>query len=132
MRGPIDYIVVGFSENNFSGRILEELGKASENGTINVLELLLISRSGDGTVTSAEIVDEQLAAFVTEKGLISEEDIREVGEILEDNTSAGLLIIEHLWAKGLKQAIKDANGFVILDGRIHPDASKELDEEGDK
>ena len=139
MRGPIDYIIVGFDGNNFTGEILTELQKASSAGTIAVLSLALITRDADGAVTSVEVSDvgdPQIAQLVdamhVESGLISDDDIQEVGELLEDNTSAGLLIVEQLWAKGLKQAIVNANGVLIAEGRIHGEASDELDSEEDK
>lgn len=125
MRGPIDYIIVGFEGNNFKGEILEELQKAVEAGTISVLDLGLILRDADGTVTSVELTD--TGSLKIEGGLITDDDINEVGELLEDNSSAGLLIVEQLWAKGLKQAIINANGTLLDEGRIHPEATKELD-----
>lgn len=134
MRGPIDYIIVGFEVNNFTGDILKELEKASKNGTISVLALALVARDKQGNVTTLGITDEETMRLMTEfeldNSLITDEDVAEVGELLEDNSSAGLLIIEHLWAKGLKQAIISANGVLIDEGRIHPEASRELDEKG--
>ena len=134
MRGPIDYIIVGFTINNFTGEILKELETAVKNNTIAVLALAIISRDNEGNVATLKVTDEEAMKFIADfnldEKLISEEDIAEVGELLEDNTSAGLLIIEHLWAKGLKQAIHNANGVLLDEGRIHPDASKELDEKG--
>ena len=134
MRGPIDYIIVGFKGNTFTGEILSELEKASNDGTIAVLSLALIVRDSEGDVTSVEVTDPELLKIIQdfdmESGLISDEDVQEVGELLEDSTAAGLLIIEQLWAKGLKKAILDNGGVLISDGRIHPDASKELEEKG--
>lgn len=134
MRGPIDYIIVGFSVNNFTGEILKELEAAVKNKTIAVLALAIIARDNEGNVATLKVTDEEamnfIADFNLDDRLISEEDINEVGELLEDNSSAGLLIIEHIWAKGLKQAIHNANGVLLDEGRIHPDASKELDEKG--
>lgn len=126
MRGPIDYIVVGFEGNNFKGEILEELKKASDNGVIAVLGIALISRDSDGAVTSIEVADTGGLKISGENNLITDEDVQEVGELLEDNSSAGLLIVEQLWAKGLKQALINANGTLIAEGRIHPEAAKEL------
>lgn len=63
--------------------------------------------------------------------LVDTSDIAEVADLLEPNTAAGLLVIEHLWAKPLKKAIADAGGFLIVDGRIHPDAANELNEGGE-
>ncbi len=58
MRGPIDYIVVGFPGNNFKGEILQELATASENGTIAVLDIALISKDEDGNVAKIELTDQ--------------------------------------------------------------------------
>jgi hypothetical protein len=45
---------------------------------------------------------------------------------MANNTSGALLMIEHLWAIPLKQAIINANGTLVADGRIHPEAAAEL------
>ena len=41
MRGPIDYIVVGFVANNFKGEILKELTTSVDKGVIAVLDIAL-------------------------------------------------------------------------------------------
>lgn len=126
MRGPIDYLVVEFDGNNFTGEIIAELKDAMDKGIIDVLDLAVIGRSPEGEVAAIEVTnfDGELAV---DGGLISDEDIEEVGDLLEDDSSAGLLIIEHIWAKGLKEALLKANGTLIADGRIHPDAAMELE-----
>ena len=129
MRGPIDYIIVGFEGNKFTGEILSELQTASENGTIAVLALALVTKDENGAVTTIELDEDTLrvtASFDLDNTLIGSDDIEEVGDLLENNTAAGLLIVEQLWAKGLKSAIINAGGFLIADGRIHPEASEEL------
>lgn len=135
MRGPIDYIIVEFKGNNFKGEILAELAKAVEQGVIAVLDLAVIAKDKEGNVASVELgtVKSDLAQNIAKAnaGLINEEDVAEVGELLDNDCAAGLLIIEQLWAKGLKQAIINANGTLVAEGRIHPDAEKELDSKGE-
>ncbi len=138
MRGPIDFIIVGFKENKFNGEILKALEKATSDGTIAVLDLALVMKDDKGAVTSLElsqIDDTVIAEFAKAKnitsGMISDDDVAEVADILENGNSAGLLVIEHLWAKGLKKAIVDAGGELIAEGRIHPDAEKELNAKGE-
>jgi hypothetical protein len=131
MRGPIDFIVVGFEGNNFKGEILKELNTAVSNGVIAVLALGLVIKDENGTVTTILENDNELIMSVAkdwklDNSMIGEDDTAEVGDLLENNTSAGLLIVEHLWAKPLKQAILNANGVLVADGRIHPDAVAEL------
>jgi uncharacterized membrane protein len=135
MRGPIDYIVVGFEGNDFKGEVLEALSDAQEKGVIDVLDLAIIIKDENGDVASIEVADvsDELVQAIatlkgTDEGLITDEDVEEIGEILEPNTAAGLLIIEQLWAKPLKKAIVDANGVLIADGRIHPEAAEELED----
>lgn len=136
MRGPIDFIIVEFKENKFNGEILAALEKATNDGTIAVLDIGLIVKDKDGSVEAVElsnIQDEVISQFAKTKniksGLISEDDVAEVAELLDDDSAAGLLVIEHLWAKDLKAAIKNAGGKLIAEGRIHPSAEAELNNE---
>jgi hypothetical protein len=131
MRGPIDFIVVQFPGNKFKGEILKELSEAIGTGAVAILDLSLISKDEEGNIMAMELSDgdsfhEMLPAGPTAVGLITPEDVEEVGELLDNNSSAGLLVIEQLWAKGLKKDIIDADGKLVADGRIHPDASDAL------
>jgi hypothetical protein len=135
MRGPIDYIVVEFIGNNFKGEILDELTKATDSGAIAVLDIALITKDDEGVIGGLELssLDNDLArtilgAKTAETSLITKDDVAEVGELLDKNSTAGLLIVEQLWAKGLKQALINADGILLAEGRIHPDALQELDQ----
>ncbi len=138
MKGPIDYIIVGFDGVKFDGSIMQAIGDAVDSGVINLIALAAIVKDESGDVTKlsiADIGDAYLVEFSESHNLnnevITDEDIDEVADLLAENTAAGLLIIEHLWAKPLKKAIIDANGFLIADGRIHPEEAFRL-EEGDE
>ena len=133
MRGPIDFIVVGFEGNKFDGSILSALADAIDDGTIALVDLSFITKNDKGEVTTLAIDesgDTVIAEFGkkyrTGKQAIADDDVAEVADVLENNTSAGLLVIEHLWAKPLKEAIIKANGVLVAEGRIHPDAALEL------
>jgi uncharacterized membrane protein len=123
MRGPIDYMVVEFEGNDFNGDILDELDKAVKDKAINVLELAVVIKDEDGNVAAAEVTDKHMAetieALTSEPGLATDENITEVGELLENGSSAGLLIVENLWAKGLKKAIIDSGGTLLSGGRLN-------------
>jgi len=137
MLGPIDYVVVGFVGNNFNGSILEELSKAVDSGVIRLVDLLFIIKDADGNVAAAEIEDqhEDIKKAVGSLGLgddmpmLTEQDVEKLGAEMENDTSAGVLVIEHLWAKGLKKALIDAGGILIADGRIHPEVVAEVEKE---
>jgi hypothetical protein len=137
MLGPIDYIVVGFKGNNFDGSVLEELVKASESEAIRVVDLLFVIKDADGNVTMAEIEDQheelkEVAKAIGHDGdlpLLTEEDVEKLGASMDNDTSAGVLVIEQLWAKGLKSALLDAGAELIDEGRIHPDTVEAAIEE---
>lgn len=135
MRGPIDFIIVGFEGNKFNGDILQALNDAMDQGIIDLIALSVIQKNEAGIVTILDTTktDEELIfntnIRIPHNTLITEEDIEEMGDLLNGNTVAGLLIIEHLWAKPLKQALISSGGTLVADGRIHPDADAELNEE---
>jgi hypothetical protein len=139
MRGPIDYIIVGFEGNKFDGSILKEIGDAIDKGIISLIALALISKDEAGNTSKVKVADtgDSYALNLAVKhqknpGSITQEDIDEMSDLLENNTSAGLLVIEQLWAIPLKKAIMDADGVLIAEGRIHPEAAEELSEEQEK
>lgn len=139
MLGPIDYVVLGFDGNNFDGSIMNELSNATSNLIIRVLDLVFIIKDENGNITEGEYEDQSMDlretfgdfTYNADMPLLTEHDIAKIGEQLPPNTSAAVLIIEHLWARNLKRAIASAKGFVIADGRIHPEkveaAAQELE-----
>jgi hypothetical protein len=139
MRGPIDYIIVGFKGNKFDGSILKAVGNAIDMGIIDLIALALISKDKKGNITKlklANLGDTYALDFATKyknnSNLITQEDIDEMSGILDNNTSAGLLVIEQVWAKPLKKAILNANGVLVAEGRIHPSAAEEIDKKKEK
>lgn len=137
MRGPIDYIVVGFEGDSFDGSVLKAISGAIDKGVIDVLALSFIHKDVNGTVSVLDLentgdtaVLEFAQKYTTDESLVTKDDIEEVADIVESNTSVGLLVIEQLWAKPLKEALLKANGVLVAEGRIHPDAAYEIDNKG--
>lgn len=134
MRGPIDYIVVGFEGPKFDGSILAALSEAIDKGIIKLIALAAIRKDEAGTVeliditqTDNEVVASFLQAHPVDANTVEQDDIDEVADLLENDTAAGLLIVEQLWAIPLKKALIDAGGVLVAEGRIHPDAAFELE-----
>lgn len=138
MHGPIDYIVVKFKDAKFDGTVLSELEKNVAKDIINVLDIAVIEKDKSGQVNSIELTninDKTLDKIIKSKGyqagLINEEDIDEIGKLIENGSFIAMLVIEQVWAKGLKKAILNKNGELIAEGRIHPEAAEELDKKGE-
>ncbi|MEU6859865.1 DUF6325 family protein [Glycomyces sp. NPDC046736] len=128
---PVDLVLVEFSGNRFDGRVLAELERLSSDGTIDVLDALLVSRGSDGSIEwmEASSVDDRLAALVGEPaGLLSAEDAEAVAEELQPDTAIGMLIFEHSWASTLAESVRGVGGHLLDWQRVPAAALDELAE----
>ena len=128
--GPVEYLVLGFPGNQFTGEIAPALADLTESGTIRILDLVFIAKDSDGEIVVVELEEHgDSDAFSTLQGeiggLISQDDIEHAAEDLEPDTSAALLIWEDVWAGPLAAALQGAGGFVIEGGRIPHDLIEE-------
>ncbi len=67
------------------------------------------------------------AAEAGEFGL-GQEDIDAIADLIPRGSAAAFVLLEHLWAIGLKEAVRDANGAVIAHGWITPATLIEMGE----
>jgi hypothetical protein len=123
--GPIDFIALEFPGNQFKGAILPEIFALVEQGIIRVFDLVIILKDQDGEVIVRELHEldsgnmamlDPLAANVSQ--VITLEDINAIAAELKPNSTAGLMLIENLWAKRTKQAMEEANGRLVMFERI--------------
>jgi uncharacterized membrane protein len=130
--GPVSILTIQFSENNFRGEILAALYDLVKNGIVRVIDAVVVAKDQEGKVAAQEVnqlapavvaIFNPLDAEVT--GLLSYGDIEEIGAMLENNSSAGVLALEHIWADKLAQAIINANGKVVTNQLLMPDAVEE-------
>ncbi|MDN3240109.1 DUF6325 family protein [Glycomyces tritici] len=130
-KAPVDLVLVEFSGNRFDGRVLTELERLSADGTIEVLDALLVSRRADSSIEwlEAATVDKRLAALVGEPaGLLSAEDAEAVAEELQPDTAIGMLVFQHSWAATLAEAMRGVGGRLLDWERIPAAAVAELAE----
>ncbi|MFL5669704.1 MAG: DUF6325 family protein [Chloroflexota bacterium] len=123
--GPVEYIAIAFPGNKFSGQIVPAIKELQQSGTIRVLDLVIISKDGDGNVTAVELSEaspEEQAALaalgVESRNLLGQEDIEDIGGALDPNSTAGLMIWENVWAARFAQSLRNADGILIANGRI--------------
>lgn len=120
--GPAELIVVKFPGNEFRGEIIPALAELVEGGTIRLIDLLFVHKDRDGKVAFLEagelFPDGPLVGMVADSGLLSDDDVDDVQAALEPNSSAGMLLFEHIWAAPFTQAIRNAGGELIYDERI--------------
>ena len=121
--GPVEYVILGFPENQFTGEIVPELAKLIENGTVRILDLVFVTKDAEGDVAVIEFDEhEGLVAFAELEGevggLIGQEDIDHATADLPPNSSIALLVWEDVWATPFMEAVRRAGGEVLEGARI--------------
>jgi uncharacterized membrane protein len=151
--GPVQLISIGFDRDaNFEGRIIEELAKLESERTIRTLDVLFIARDTDSEDTLVlEHPDAEnlggivgaLLGFEFEGEAASpparggdehafgftQQDIQEMASGLGPGESAGLLLIEHVWARDLRRAFRDAGGRLLGEGFLTPETIRAVEPE---
>ncbi|WP_371649001.1 MULTISPECIES: DUF1269 domain-containing protein [unclassified Streptomyces] len=139
-------LVVEFGmDAKFEGRIVEELAILEADGQVHVLDMLFVHKepSGDLLVLDfqAEGMGETVAALLGMSGERLREaeeeypslaeghafgltltEIREMAESLAAGTAAAFVLLEHVWAKHLRKAVRDAGGVPVAEGFLTVEA----------
>ena len=129
--GPIDVIALEFPGNRFRGEILPELFELVDKGIIRIIDLVVIMKDqGEVIVRELQELDAaHMAMFdplqVDVSQMITDTDINMIAEQLAENSTAGIMLIENLWAKRTMQAMLDANGRLVMFERIPHDVVEE-------
>jgi len=121
--GPVEYVIIGFPGNRFTGEIVPELTRLIEGGVVRIIDLVFIGKNDDGDVVVIEVDENaELTAFAMLDGeiggVIGDEDIQYAAEGLEPGSSAALILWEDTWAAPLVQAIRNAGGVLLEGSRI--------------
>ena len=121
--GPVEYIIIGFPENQFKGEIVPALADLVDSGTVRILDLIFVTKDEAGDVTSIEYEDLPGLGDIDGEadGLLSDEDLDMVAEVLEPNSSGLMIVWEDVWANRLATAIRDAGGVILSGERIPHD-----------
>jgi uncharacterized membrane protein len=144
--GPVQMLAIGFDpEARFEGRIMDELANLERHETIRILDLLFVGKDAEtGDLLALDYQGEDLGAIVgallgfefeddgeRQDGSLqeiqahafglSQREIHGIAASLKPGSSAGFLLIEHVWARDLKEAIRDAGGFPLGEGFLTPE-----------
>ena len=131
--GPVEILVVGFPGNQFNGEVAPALAELVQSGMIRVIDLVFVTKDAEGDVVGIElsdIDDATSSAFqphVEEpSGLLADEDIEDLGADLPPNSSAAILVFEHLWATKFRDAVLDSGGELLASIRIPKEVMDEV------
>jgi hypothetical protein len=136
--GPLEYLVVGFTGTHFDGSIAREIEKVVANGTIRLVDVVFVGKDAEGNAIILELdnkEDPRFAAFAGLLGdrmaLLTPEDLEQVAEDLPADTAGMVMLFEHRWAEGIKDAMSAAGGFLINRAVVPPEVLEEVQAELD-
>jgi uncharacterized membrane protein len=147
--GPVQLFVLGFDNPDFHGQSIDELERLKESDTIRVIDANAVHKDADGDIEVANLtMDEAIelgsvvgalvglgiegeegieigAVLGAEAGaecleVFTDEDAWDVIEEIPNDSAAALILIEHHWAVGLRDAVASAGSVRISDGFIDP------------
>ena len=121
--GPVDVAIVLFEGNEFNGDVAPAIAELQQNGTVRIIDIAFVIKDAEGNGAVLELADEAIAeAFesITEEQfeLLSQEELDEIADSLEPNSSALVIVWENSWAARLGAAVRNSKGQVIVMERI--------------
>jgi uncharacterized membrane protein len=148
--GPVQILVIGFDDPEFKGEIRAELERLREHDVVRLIDLLVVRKDDLGNIEKlqqSDLSQEELEDFgamvgaligvgsdgeegaaagavlgaaAMEGGHVFEGDNWYVDDAIPPGTAAAVALLEHRWAIGLRDAIRDAGGFHLADAWVHP------------
>ena len=123
--GPVDFVALEFKGNQFKGEILPAIMDLVNRDIVRIIDMIVVKKDADSKVTHQEMQENYnavLAVFDPLKaeisGMIQVEDIEMIGEKLENNCTAAVILFENLWAVNFVKAVENANGRSVMHVRI--------------
>ena len=118
-------------------RLLAEIDRIEGRGVLRVLDIVLVAKGQDGTVEGMEVGDDEdfgsllgsISPFGTQNGSrpatgagtasrpagSGAAAVQAVADSLEPDSAVAFLLVEHLWASPLVDAVSAAGGALISD-----------------
>lgn len=139
--GPVQLLVVGFDRPGFNGEVLAEFERLRESNVVRLLDLLVVHKDSAGVVERAQqsIAPDDGAGVLVETlvGLgpadrpapdagatggdpILADEYWSLDEAIPNDSDAVIVLVEHRWAIGARDAVRAAGGRAVADAWLHP------------
>jgi hypothetical protein len=124
VHGPIDFVLIEFSEDRLTGGAAQALLDLVDKGIVALYDVMVVGKDTDGNVYAVDLADgvDQLGGFAdlawVRSGLLTEDDMREAAGTMEPGTLAVLIVYENTWAIPFIAAAKNSGGELIAGARI--------------
>ncbi|WP_247827510.1 DUF6325 family protein [Arthrobacter antioxidans] len=126
--GPVDVLVLSAPTLDGDSRMVDALHEALDSGAIALIDIVMIARATDGTVSFADADAglpaplQNLLAHPSPLTLLSDRDVTLASASVANGEVGLLLVLEHRWARRLAERIQDEGGITRLHERVPHDA----------
>jgi DNA-binding NarL/FixJ family response regulator len=147
MTAPLQLIGLTFRLGaGAKSRLLAEIDRIEGRGVLRVLDIVLVAKGRDGTVEGMEVGDDEdfgsllgsispfgtgnggrpadVAGTASEPAASGAAAVRAVADSLEPDSAVAFLLVEHLWAGPLADAVSAAGGALVSDDFLTGDISR--------
>ena len=130
---PVEYALVVFPGNQFSGEIVPALLDLAERDIIRFVDIVFVRKDEDGSIRTIELNDlddESYRLFVPLskqiESLFTEDDLTWAADQMPENSSAALFLWENLWMGNIRNAIINSGGILAQRGQIPDDVIEQF------
>ncbi|HEY8169745.1 MAG TPA: DUF6325 family protein [Candidatus Limnocylindria bacterium] len=131
--GPIELLVLEHDGRDLPPGSIGALADLTASGLVVIVDVAMLVRDSDGSIHARELCDIDPALIsgldpIVEEiaGLISADDLADLGEAVRPGRSALVVVLEHRWPGRLDASVRQAGGAVSLHLRIPRDAVDEV------
>ena len=130
---PVEYALVVFPGNQFSGEIVPALLDLADRDIIRFVDIVFVQKDEDGSIRTVELNDldtESYQLFVPLgkriESLFTEDDLTWAASQMPENSSAALFLWENLWMGNIRNAISNSGGILAQRGQIPDDVIEQF------
>ncbi len=130
---PLEYALIEFKGNKFSGTIVPELLDLADRGIVRFVDIVFIQKEKDGSVRTVELNDldaKSYKMFVPMgkhvASLFTTDDLEIAASKLRKNTAAALFLWENLWMDNIRKALTDSGGKLVERAQISAEVVKQF------
>jgi len=130
---PLEYALVVFPGNKFSGEIVPALLDLADRDIVRFVDIVFVRKDEDGSIRTVELNDldtESYQLFVPLgkqiESLFTEDDLNWAANQMPENSSAALFLWEDLWMDNIRKAILGSGGILAERGQIPDDVIEQF------
>ncbi|WP_213011623.1 DUF6325 family protein [Paractinoplanes toevensis] len=117
--GPLELIVLSFPAPRLNDGVIATLDRLGSAPGVRVVDVLVVRTDAVGGACGVELNElpglggDPVALASLATGLITDTDIDEVGALVDHETDALAVLVQHLWVSDLAEEVSSTDGTLL-------------------